>query len=71
MHFCTVCEIILLVGVVLENLMWSLKSPWKMVAFFCVNPVQSLINSTEGKCKNQQKRYYQWLVAPHEFFICP
>ena len=49
--------------------MWSLKSPLKMVAFFCMNPVQSLINSTKGKCKFQQKRYYQWLVVPHEFFL--
>ena len=24
---------------VLEKLMWSLKSPWKMVAVFCMNPV--------------------------------
>ena len=42
MHFCTICEIIFLVGcpwksnVVLEK---SLKSPWKMVAIFCMNPV--------------------------------
>ena len=41
MHFCTICEIIFLVGcpwksnVVLEK---SLKSPWKMVATFCMNP---------------------------------
>ena len=41
MHFCTICEIIFLVGclwksnVVLEK---SLKSPWKMVAIFCMNP---------------------------------
>ena len=41
-HFCTTCEIIFLVGgpwksnVVLEK---SLKSSWKMIAIFCMNPV--------------------------------
>ena len=26
-HFCTICEITFQIGVVLENEMWSLKSP--------------------------------------------
>ena len=38
MCICEICEIIFLVY------RWSLKSPWKMVAMFCMNPV------THSKC---------------------
>ena len=45
-HFCTVCEIIFPVGglwksnVTLEK---SLKSPWKKVAIFLINPVKIIL----------------------------
>ena len=39
---------------VLENLMWSLKSPRKMVAVFCMNPVNNTFN-TEGQKRKRRK----------------
>ena len=57
---------------VLENLTWSLKSPWKMVAIFCMNPACTHRHSSEVLLWGSQQcsrflRLHQDLMENNDF----
>ena len=65
MHFCKICENIFLVQAVggpWKSNIWSLKSPWKMVAIFCMNPDSTIHTVNKSLSQTVCPSVYQPLI---------